>query len=48
MVKEWGIPKVITINNNLSYYSLMHKLKLSTIRGPKVHAFYGILEEIES
>jgi trk system potassium uptake protein TrkA len=48
LAKELGIPKVITINNNLRYYSLMHKLKLSTIRGPKVHAFYEILEEIES
>ncbi|MRJ06207.1 MAG: portal protein [Epsilonproteobacteria bacterium] len=47
-VKELGIKRVVTINNNLNYYSLMHKLKLSTIRGPKLHTFYRILEEIES
>jgi trk system potassium uptake protein TrkA len=43
-----GIKKVITINNNLSYHSIMHSLKLSTIRGPKIAAFYEILEDIDS
>ncbi len=46
--KKLGIKKIITINNNLSYYSLMHSLKLSTIRGPKIAAYYEILEEIDS
>lgn len=46
--KKLGIKKIITINNNLNYYSLMHSLKLSTIRGPKIAAFYEILEEIDS
>jgi len=46
--KKLGIKKVITINNNLNYYSLMHSLKLSTIRGPKIAAYYEILEEIDS
>ena len=46
--RKIGIKKIITINNNLNYYSLMHSLKLSTIRGPKIAAFYAILEEIDS
>ncbi|WP_457561114.1 NAD-binding protein [Caminibacter sp.] len=46
--KKLGIKKIITINNNLSYYSIMHSLKLSTIRGPKIAAFYEILEEVDS
>jgi trk system potassium uptake protein TrkA len=43
-----GIKKVITVNNNLNYHSIMHSLKLSTIRGPKIAAFYEILEDIDS
>ncbi len=46
--KKLGIKKIITINNNLNYYSLMHSLNLSTIRGPKIAAYYEILEEIDS
>jgi len=46
--KKLGIKKIITINNNLNYYSLMHSLKLSTVRGPKIAAYYEILEEIDS
>jgi trk system potassium uptake protein TrkA len=46
--KKLGIKKIITINNNLNYYSIMHSLRLSTIRGPKIAAFYEILEEIDS
>jgi trk system potassium uptake protein TrkA len=46
--RKLGIKKIITINNNLNYYSLMHSLRLSTIRGPKIAAFYAILEEIDS
>jgi trk system potassium uptake protein TrkA len=46
--KQLGIKKIITIHNNLNYYSLMHSLKLSTIRGPKIVAYYEIIEEIDS
>ena len=46
--KKLGIKKIITVNNNLNYYSLMHSLKLSTVRGPKIAAYYEILEEIDS
>jgi trk system potassium uptake protein TrkA len=46
--KKLGIRKVITINNNLNYYSIMHSLNLSTIRGPKIAAYYNILEDIDS
>jgi len=46
--KNLGIKKILTINNNLSYYPIMHQLKLSTIRGPKIATIYEILEEIDS
>jgi len=46
--RNLGIKKIITINNNLNYYSLMHSLKLSTVRGPKIAAYYEIIEEIDS
>jgi len=47
-IKKLGIKKQISINNNLNYYSLMHSLNLPTIRGPKIAAYYAILEEIDS
>jgi trk system potassium uptake protein TrkA len=46
--KNLGIKKVITLNNNLTYYSIMSTLKLSTTKGPKIALFYEILEEIDS
>ncbi|QCT94201.1 portal protein [Caminibacter mediatlanticus TB-2] len=48
IAKNIGIKKVITINNNFNYYKIMHSLKLSTIRGPKIATFYEVLEEIDS
>ena len=48
VAKNIGIKKIITINNNLTYYRIMHTLKLSTIRGPKIATFYETLEEIDS
>ena len=47
-IKKLGIKKQISINNYLNYYSLMHSLNLPTIRGPKIAAYYAILEEIDS
>jgi len=46
--KEYGIPKVVAINNDKSYYSLMHKLGLVVVRGSKASATFEILEKISS
>jgi len=46
--QKLGVKKIITVNNNLSYYSIMHSLNLSIIRGPKIAAYYEILEDIDS
>jgi trk system potassium uptake protein TrkA len=46
--KQFGIKKIITINNNLNYYSIANSLKLATIRGPKIATYYEILETIDS
>ena len=46
--REKGIQKVMAINNEIEYYSLMHSLKINVIRGPKVSAYNKIMEEISS
>jgi len=46
--RQFGIKKIITVNNNLNYYSIAHSLKLATIRGPKIATYYEILENIDS
>ncbi len=46
--KKAGIKKVVTLNNNINYYSIMHMLNLSTIRGPKLCMFNTAIEEIDS
>jgi len=46
--KEFGIEKVIAINNELEYYNLMHSLGLVVTRGPKISAYNKIMEEISS
>ncbi|MRJ03286.1 MAG: potassium transporter [Epsilonproteobacteria bacterium] len=46
--KEYGIGRTIAINNNHEYYDLMHKLSIVPIRGPKMSAYYQILEKIAS
>jgi trk system potassium uptake protein TrkA len=46
--KKMGIKKVVCINNNLNYYSMMTSLKLPSIRGPKLSAVSAILEEINN
>jgi trk system potassium uptake protein TrkA len=43
-----GIPKVIAINNDREYYSLMHSLELIVIRGEKIDTYYSILESINT
>ncbi len=46
--QEAGIKKVVSINNDLEYYDLMHRLGIVVVRGTKANAFYAILEKIES
>ncbi len=46
--KEFGIKKVVAINNDLEHYHLMHKLGIVAVRGPKTNAYYSILEKIGS
>jgi len=46
--KEFGIKKVVAINNELEYYNLMHSLGLVVTRGPKISAYHKIMEEISS
>ena len=46
--KDRGITKVVAINNEMDYYSLMHTLGIIVIRGPKISAYNTIMEEISS
>ena len=46
--KEYGIAKVVAINNDKSYYHLMHKMGVVVVRGSKAGAHYAILEKIAS
>lgn len=46
--KEYGIEKVVAINNDKAYYDLMHKLGIVVVRGSKMGAHYAILEKIAS
>ncbi len=44
--KEKGIKKVLAINNQNEYYSLMHSLGIVVVRGPKMSAYNTIVEKI--
>ena len=46
--KEYGIEKVVAINNDKNYYHLMHKMGIVVVRGSKASAHYAILEKISS
>ena len=46
--KEYGIQKVVAVNNDKAYYSLMHKMGVVVVRGSKAGAHYAILEKIAS
>jgi len=46
--KEYGIEKVVAINNDKAYYNLMHKMGIVVVRGSKAGAHYAILEKISS
>ena len=46
--KEIGIKKVVAVNNDMEYYSLMHSLGIVVVRGPKISAYNSIIEEVNS
>ncbi len=46
--REKGIQKVMAINNEMEYYSLMHSLGIIVVRGTKMSAYNKIMEEIGS
>ena len=46
--KNRGIKKVVAINNEISYYNLMHSLDIIVARGPKMSSYNKIIEEIGS
>ncbi len=46
--KQKGIKKIIGINNDIAYSSLMRNLNIEVVRGEKINAYYSILERIES
>ena len=46
--KEYGISKVVAVNNDKDYYDLMHTLGVIVVRGSKASAYYSILEHLSS
>ncbi len=46
--KEYGVQKVVAVNNDKAYYDLMHKMGVVVVRGSKAGAHYAILEKISS
>ena len=48
MAKQYGIKKVVGINNNHGYSSLMRSLGIEVVRGAKIKAYHSILEIINS
>lgn len=46
--QEYGVDKVVAINNDVEHYALMHKLGIVAVRGPKNNAYYSIIEKIGS
>ena len=46
--REYGVERVVAINNDMEHYALMHKLGIIVVRGPKNNAYYSIIEKIGS
>ncbi len=46
--REHGIERVVAINNDTEYYTLMHNLNILPIRGVKSAAYYAIIEKISA
>ena len=46
--RDSGLERIVAINNEIEYYNLMHSLDITAVRGPKISAYYKIMEEINS
>jgi len=46
--QDKGISKVMAINNEMGYYSLMHSLGIIVVRGPKMSAYNTMMEHISA
>jgi len=46
--KEMGVPKVISVLDNMEYYNLLHSLNILVARGIKMSAYNTIMEHINS
>ena len=46
--RDSGLKRIVAINNEIEYYNLMHSLNITAVRGPKISAYYKIMEEINS
>jgi len=46
--KERGVPKVISVLDNMEYYNLLHSLNIFVARGIKMSAYNTIMEHINS
>ena len=46
--QDKGISKVMAINNEMGYYSLMHSLGIIVVRGPKISAYNTMMEHISA
>jgi trk system potassium uptake protein TrkA len=46
--KEFGIKKIIAINNQNEFYNLMHRLQIIALRGPKISVYNAIIERISN
>ena len=46
--EDKGISKVMAINNEMGYYSLMHSLGIIVVRGPKMSAYNTMMEHISA
>lgn len=46
--KEYDISQVIAINNDTKYYDLMNSMDIVAVRGPKLNAYYSIMDMINS
>lgn len=48
MAKDMGVKKVLSVNNEMEYYNIMHSLGITIVRGTKVNAYYTIMERMYS
>jgi len=48
MAKDLGVKKVLSVNNEMEYYNIMHSLGITIVRGTKINAYYTIMERMYS